>query len=203
MLNLIRKDIVLQKNILIIMLPLLFVSLFLSTSAIWFGFIFCFAIIMQSFSMDEKTSIHLLLNSLPYTRKEIVSSKYLSACIIIFLVLMTIFIGNLIIHREIMQWEQLLIIASMVLVSISFTFPFSYLFNSQYLLFAFGGVLFVLYLIIISLFIPNLNDIIRDITQMVLSLKNYWVYLLVIAAVVFLYISSWMLSIRIYSRKVF
>ena len=50
---------------------------------------------------------------------------------------------------------------------------------------AFGGVLFVLYLIIISLFIPNLNDIIRDITQMVLSLENYWVYLLVIAAVVF------------------
>ena len=85
-----------------------------------------------------------------------------------------------------MQWEQLLIIASMVLVSISFTFPFSYLFNSQYLLFAFGGVLFVLYLIIISLFIPNLNDIIRDITQMVLSLENYWVYLLVIAAMVFL-----------------
>src|SRR4051794_18493216 len=60
MLNLIRKDIVLQKNTLMIMLPLLFVSLFLSTSAIWFGFIFCFAIIMQSFSMDEKTSIHLL-----------------------------------------------------------------------------------------------------------------------------------------------
>ena len=59
------------------MLPLLFVSLFLSTSAIWFGFIFCFAIIMQSFSMDEKASIHLLLNSLPYTRKEIVSSKYI------------------------------------------------------------------------------------------------------------------------------
>ena len=116
---------------------------------------------------------------------------------------MTIFIGNLIIHREIMQWEQLLIIASMVLVLISFTFPFSYLFNSQYLLFAFGGVLFVLYLIIISLFIPNLNDIIRDITQMVLSLENYWVYLLVIAVVVFFYISSWMLSIRIYSRKVF
>lgn len=203
MLSLIRKDIILQKNTLMIMLPLLLVFVFIGNFVIWFSFIFCFSIIMQSFSMDQNPSIHLLLNSLPYTRKEIVSSKYISALITIFFVLMTIFIGNLIFHREIMQWEQLLIIASMVIVSISFSFPFSYLFNSPYLLFAIGGALIVIYFIIISLFIPNLNDIIREITQKVLLLENYHLYLSVMAAVVFLYIISWLLSISIYSRKVF
>ena len=87
------------------MLPVLFVYLFLETSSIWVGIIFCIVIIMNAFSMDEKTSINLLLNSLPYTRKEIVSSKYIGAiyfnCYVV-----TIFIGNLIIHREIMHGKN-------------------------------------------------------------------------------------------------
>jgi ABC-2 type transport system permease protein len=43
--------------------------------------------------MDEKTSIHILLNSLPYTRKEIVSSKYIGACVFTFVIVFTIFMG--------------------------------------------------------------------------------------------------------------
>ena len=79
MLNLIRKDIVLQKGTLLILLPALFFYLLVGKSDIWVGVIFCIAIIMQSFALDEKSSTNLFLNSLPYTRKEIVSSKYIVA----------------------------------------------------------------------------------------------------------------------------
>lgn len=202
MLNLIRKDIVLQKKTLMMLLPLLFVYLFVDTSTIWVGVLFCIAITMQAFTMDEKSSIHLLLNSLPYTRKEIVSSKYISTCVFTFLILMTIFIGNLIIHGEIIQWEKLLFIISIVAVFISLAFPFSYLFKSQYLMIAFAA-LFVLYFIIVNKFIPDLNDRLREGIQTVLSFDNSLLYLLVILSVVLLFIFSWILSIRIYSRKVF
>ncbi|MEH7342534.1 ABC-2 transporter permease [Bacillus sp. JJ1532] len=202
MFNLIRKDIILQKNTLLILLPILFIYLFLSTSTIWVGIIFCIAIIMQSFSMDEKSSSHLLLNSLPYTRKEIVSSKYIGACVFTFLTLVTIFIGHFVIHREIIQWEQLLLITGIVTVFISFAFPFSYLFKSQYLMIA-SIVVFALYLIIVNSFIPDINDRLREVIQWVLSFDNSLLYLGVILSVVLLYIFSWMLSIRIYSRKVF
>lgn len=202
MFKLIRKDLLLQKRILMTMLPLLLISIYLTTSVIWVAIIFCIAFTMDVFTKDESPSTNLFWNALPFTRKEIVSSKYIGALIYIFLVLITIFIGNLIMYQELIQWEQILLIMGIVLTFISFAFPFSYLFKSQYLLIA-SGVLFVLYLIVINTFVPNLNDIIREITQFALSMEYYQLYLLVFLAIVVLYIFSWMLSIRIYSRKIF
>ncbi|MEK4254187.1 ABC-2 transporter permease [Ureibacillus sp. FSL K6-2830] len=201
MLNLIRKDMILQKKTLPFMLLFLFIYLFVNVSTSWVAIVFCIVIIMNAFQTDETSSANLLLNSLPYTRKEIVSSKYIGALIFIFLTLLTIFIGNWMIHREIMQWEVLLFITSIVMGLISFAFPFSYLFNSKYLLIGFGGV-FVVYMVTLS-FIPNLNDRVRELVQTVLSLDNSLFYLGIILSVGLLYVLSWILSIRIYSRKVF
>ena len=144
----------------------------------------------------------VLLNALPYTRKEIVSSKYIGAGVFTLLILLTIFVGNLIVHREIIQWEQLLLVASVVAVFISFAFPFSYLFKSQYLTMGFI-VLFVLYVITVNKFIPDFNDRVREAVQTILSFDHSLLYLGILLSVVLLYIFSWMLSIRIYSRKVF
>lgn len=182
------------------MLLLLFVYLFVNVSTSWVAIVFCIVIIMNAFQTDETSSANLLLNSLPYTRKEIVSSKYIGALIFIFLTLLTIFIGNWMIHREIMQWEVLLFITSIVMGLISFAFPFSYLFNSKYLLIGFAGM-FVVYMVTLS-FIPNLNDRVREVVQTVLSLDNSLFYLGIILSVGLLYVLSWILSIRIYSRKV-
>lgn len=192
---------ILQKKTLPFMLLFLFVYLFVNVSTSWVAIVFCIVIIMNAFQTDETSSANLLLNSLPYTRKEIVSSKYIGALIFIFLTLLTIFIGNWMIHREIMQWEILLFITSIVMGLISFAFPFSYLFNSKYLLIGFGGV-FVVYMVTLS-FIPNLNDRVRELVQTVLSLDNSLFYLGIILSVGLLYVLSWILSIRIYSRKVF
>ena len=201
MLNLIRKDMILQKKTLPFMLLFLFIYLFVNVSTSWVAIVFCIVIIMNAFQTDETSSANLLLNSLPYTRKEIVSSKYIGALIFIFLTLLTIFIGNWMIHREIMQWEVLLFITSIVMGLISFAFPFSYLFNSKYLLIGFGGV-FVVYMVTLS-FIPNLNDRVREVVQTVLSLDNSLFYIAIILSAGLLYVLSWILSIRIYSRKVF
>lgn len=201
MLHLIRKDIVLQKNTLLILLPILLIILFLDGPSIYVGILFCIAIIMQSFSTDEKLSIHFLLNSLPYTRREIVSSKYVGACVFMFLILSTIFIGNLVIHKKVIPWEQLLFIASVVAVFISLAYPFSYLFKSQYLMIA-SIVAFALYVITVNKFIPDLNDRIREAVRTILSLDHSLLYGGVVLSVILLYIFSWMLSVRIYSRKV-
>ncbi|HJF31761.1 MAG TPA: ABC-2 transporter permease, partial [Sporosarcina psychrophila] len=134
MFNLIRKDILLQKTTLLILLPLLVVFLFMENSYVWIGIIFSISIVMNAYSVDEKSASHILLNSLPYTRKEIVSSKYIGTFIFIGSVIFTIFIGNLIIHQEIMMWKDILLIVSSVMVAISLLFPFSYKFKSQYML---------------------------------------------------------------------
>lgn len=202
MFNLVLKDILLQKKTLMILLPILFFYLFTGASTSYVAIIFCIAIIMNAFALDEKSSINLLLNSLPYTRKEIVSSKYIGAFVFIILVLLTIFIGNWIIHRELIQWKQLLFIISVVAIFVSLSFPFSYLLKSQYLMIAMG-VSFVIYMFIANKFIPDINDRIREAVQTVLSFSNSQQYLLLFLSVVILYSFSWMLSIRIYSKKVF
>ena len=142
---------------------------------------------MQSFSVDEKSTANVLLNALPYTRKEIVSSKYIGAGVFTLFILLTIFVGNLIVHREIIQWEQLLLIASVVAVFISLAFPFSYLFKSQYLTIGFI-VLFVLYVITVNKFIPDFNDRVREAVQMILSFDHSLLYLGILLSVVLLYI---------------
>ncbi|WP_102274319.1 ABC-2 transporter permease [Cytobacillus massiliigabonensis] len=202
MLNLIFKDILLQKKTLMILLPILFFYLFTGSSPSYVAIIFCIAIIMNAFAIDEKSSINLLLNSLPYTRKEIVSSKYIGAIVFIILVLLTIFFGNWIIHREIIQWKQMFLIISIVAIFVSLSFPFSYLLKSQYLMIAMG-VSFVIYMIIANKFIPDINDRIREAVQTFLSFSTSQQYLLLFLSVVIFYSFSWMLSIRIYSRKVF
>jgi ABC-2 type transport system permease protein len=202
MLNLVRKDLALQKKTLMILLPLLFVYMFIDISPIWVGALFSITLITTTFAMDDKSSIHLFLNALPYTRKEIVASKYIGAVVFTLLVLLTITTGNLLIRREWVQWEQLLFIALIVALVISFAFPFSYLFKSQYLM-AFFTALIVLYFVIVNLFIPDMNDRIRALVQSALSLDQTYLYMAVIAAVSLLYAASWMLSTAIYRRKVF
>ena len=202
MFNLIRKDFVLQKTTLMIMLPLLVVYLFLENSSIWGGIIFSVAIVMNAYSADEKSSIHMLLNSLPYTRKEIVSSKYIGAFIFTGLVVFIIFMLNLIIHQEITLWKDILLIVCLVMLAISLIFPFSYQFKSQYMLIG-TLILLPIYLVVIPLFIPNVNDKIRGIVQTLLTLQTAQFYLFIALSVMALYACSWLLSIRIYGKKVF
>lgn len=192
----------LQKPTLMILLPGLFVYLILEVSSIWVGVLFSIAIIMNAYTTDEKSSIHMLLNSLPYTRKEIVSSKYIGAIIFTCVIVFIIFIGNLIIHQEIVAWKDLLFIVSVVMVAISLLFPFSYKFKSQYMLIA-SIVSFGAYLVVINSFIPNLNDKIRGFVQTLLTLQTAQFYLFTALSVMALYACSWLLSIRIYGKKVF
>ncbi|MBT9249623.1 ABC-2 transporter permease [Bacillus halotolerans] len=202
MFHLIRKDIILQKKSLMILLPILFVYLTLNISYIWSGFVFSIVIIMNVFSMDEKARINTLLNSLPYTRREIVSSKYIGVLIFTLIVVLTIFIGNLIIHRELTFWIDLMFIVCLVMVSASFIFPFSYQFKSQYL-FKGSLILFGIYMVLVSTLFRNVNDIIRENIRILLSVQNLNVYLFILFSVIILYVCSWLLSIRIYRNKEF
>ncbi|MGM7636977.1 ABC-2 transporter permease [Bacillus sp. Hm123] len=202
MFNLIRKDIILQKTTLMILLPILFMCSALASSSIWVGIVFSLSIIMTTFTIDEKSEINSLLNSLPYTRKEVVSSKYIGTFIFTFIVVFTIFTENLIIHREITAWKDIMFIVSVVMVSVSLMFPFSYQFKTRYL--HIGGLVLVgICMVVINTLIPNWLDIIRENVQILLSIQNVNVYLLIMFSIIILYVCSWLLSIRIYNKKVF
>ncbi|AUZ28962.1 MULTISPECIES: ABC-2 transporter permease [Bacillus] len=202
MFNLILKDIILQKKTLAASFLVLCVYLMLDISPIWVGVVFSIVISMYAFSIDEKSSIHMLLNSLPYTRKEIVSSKYIVVVLFTSMVAAAIFIVHFIIHREFTIWKDILLMVAIVMTAASFMLPFCYKFKSNYLVIA-SIAAFGLYMLTINFFVQNLNDQIREFIHMLLTLQNTFLYLIVAISIITLYGCSWLLSIRIYRNKVF
>ncbi|MFS0783200.1 ABC-2 transporter permease [Bacillus sp. 1P06AnD] len=202
MFNLIVKDFFIHKKMLLGTLAGIVFYAFIDVSVMFVGVLFTFAMAMHIFSSDEKKSIQTLLSSLPYTRREVVSSKYVSVFVCLFLVMSVVVVSNYFINQEVTNWKQIYFITSVVMVLISFVFPFSYKFTSKYLLTASIG-LFVLYLAVLKFLIPNLNDEIRSITTRIIELNNIQIFLGTGAILILFYVVSWILSVRIYEKKVF
>ena len=171
MFNLIRKDIIIHKFTFMILIPVLLVYLMMDISSVWLGFIISIAIIMTTFAADEKSSINKFLNALPYTRKEIVSSKYISALVLTFIVVFGIFIGTFTMHKEIIDWKEMMLVISLVLIFVSFAFPFSYKFKSQYLMTG-SAIIFVALMVIVNFIIPKVVPMLED--TMDLEEKVHW-----------------------------
>ncbi|MBA4538301.1 ABC-2 transporter permease [Bacillus aquiflavi] len=191
-----------HKKMLLTMLLGIIAYMFLDVSVLFVGIIFSIATAMTAFSVDEKKSIQLLLSSLPYTRKEIVSSKYLSLIMYTLFYIIIIFIAKYAIHQKPLEWKQLFFIISAVMLIASFMYPFSYKYKSQYLftvtIFVFGA-----YFLAIKLFIPNLNDLIREYVVNLLAFANVPILVVIAIVILVIYSVSWMLSIKIYENKVF
>ncbi|WP_107923798.1 ABC-2 transporter permease [Lysinibacillus parviboronicapiens] len=204
MYSLIRKDFLLQKHIVLLYIAILLLfSLFVEAS-VYVGFIFSLSFIMSACSLDEKDNINILLNSLPYTRKEIVASKYIGALLFTLLFVIVMYVGDFLVNGNngLLLLKEVMLILGLVMITTSFLLPFLYKFKMQYLHMAMVGVV-VIYLLTISFFIKNLHDVIRALTLKILALQEIQLYFFAMLIIVILYIGSWLLSIRIYERKVF
>ncbi|MFJ6264992.1 ABC-2 transporter permease [Lysinibacillus xylanilyticus] len=203
MINLILKDFLIQKKLILFYIATIIIYLLAGVPLIFLGFLYSVIYILNAFAYDEKDNANILLNSLPYTRKEIVSSKYIGSLIFTTLFIFMIYVGDFLINGkgDLFIWKEMLLIIGLVMVAISFMFPISYKFKTQYLLIA-SGVLFGIYMLTINLLVP-INDILRELTRKFLTLQETQMYFIAIFTIVILYIGSWLLSIRIYERKAF
>ena len=202
MVNLIKKDFIVHKYMLLIMLLGIVALMFVDSSVMLNGIVFTFAIIMHIFSADETKPIQMLLSSLPYTRREIVSSKYIGAIVYLLLVISVIVITNYLINQQLPDWKAFLIVTGLVMLLVSLIFPFSYKYSSKYLQFVAIG-LFILYLFVLKFVVPNLHDQIRMITARILQFSDTQIVAGIGVVICILYLGSWILSVKIYGKKVF
>lgn len=204
MVNLILKDILIQKKIILLYIVTIILYLLIDVSLVRIGFIYSLVFITMSFSYDEKDNANILLNSLPYTRKEIVSSRYIGSLIYTSLIIIITYLGNFFLNGKetLFLWKDILIIIGLVMVAMSFILPICYKFKTQSLMIA-AGTLFGIYMVIIKYLFPSLNDTLREPIQKFLTLQETQMYFVAILTIIILYVGSWLLSIRIYTRKVF
>lgn len=204
MLNLILKDILIQKNTLIIYIATILLYLLVNVSPVFIVFVYSVVFILNAFSSDEKDNANILLNSLPYTRKEIVSSKYIGALIFTGLFICYTYLANYLLNGTVVLilWKEILLNMGLVMIAISFILPISYKFKTKYLTII-CIALVGMYFVVINYFVPNFNDRLRTLVQNFMTVQELQLYLIATIITVFLFISSWLLSIRIYERKAF
>ena len=81
MFNLIRRDVILQKKQLLFFIPVILVFIIAGAPPILTFLVASIFIPFNTYAYDEKVETNILLNSLPYTRKEIIASRYLGAIV--------------------------------------------------------------------------------------------------------------------------
>ena len=204
MVHLIWKDIFIQKRMMLLYSAIIAFYFWMEIPLVGVVFMTSASFIMNAFYFDEKDNINILLNSLPYTRKLIVTSKYIGAIAFTVAVVGLTILGNLIIGGVDMQFtlKNAMQAFGLVLVWQAVIFPFSYKFKQQYLLI--GVVVF--YVIAISLYnivTYGFKEQSAKFLHWITSLPELQLYSFSTLILLLLYWGSWRLSICIYERKVF
>ena len=204
MFKLIKKDFILQKKMLAVYLVILAFCLYSDYNLVFIVMIVSSLFVMNSHYYDEKDNAHILLNSLPYTRKEIVSSKYIGAILFSLIVIPLSIAGQLIIDNAMLQEPLKIIILSLLLVLFftAFYLPFFYKFTQQYLLVGFTFI-FILLIFLVNKLPLFLSEHFAGTVKFVSELNDVTLLSSLSLIAVVCYLVSWMLSVHIYQKKAF
>lgn len=202
MLQLVKKDFFIHKKIILAMLAVLIVYMLIEIPPIFLGVLFAFTMSLHIFSSDEKPHTKVLLSSLPFTRKEIVSAKYIAALLYTLVIVVILVAGTIIINQQQPDWTLISFVVVSSLCIVTIAYPVCYQFESKYLMFVFV-IGFAIYLLVGNLFVKNLHEYINQFIVDAMNFmqgENLWLVCLV---ALILYIASWFVSVKIYERKEF
>ncbi|MBM7715417.1 ABC-type transport system involved in multi-copper enzyme maturation permease subunit [Bacillus thermophilus] len=204
MLDLIKKDVRIQKNYFIFYLALIGFFVWENIPNATIVVAMSLAFIMNTLYYDMKDQVNILLNSLPYTRKEIVSSKYVGTVLYTTGVVLLVYMGHLLINGNISAFslENILVGFGLVMLITSFSIPCSYIFKPQHVLMG-GMILMAIYLLTFKLISEFFQESFRTFINWLMKTPDVQLYLMGGIFVLILFGLSWLLSIGIYERKAF
>lgn len=204
MFNLMKKDLLLQRKLLLIYFIILCFYLWSDFNAAMSIAIISSLFVINSHYYDEKDSANILLNALPYSRKEIVSSKYIGALLFTGVMIPICILGQILLDSMKFQVSIKDIVLSFLIVMLftSFYLPFFYKFSQQYILAAFS-LIFLLIMIfankILEFITAHFGGNIRFLMQ---TTESHLLLFLALTTII-CYGLSWILSIIIYEKKAF
>lgn len=199
--NLIKRNVIVQKWQIYIFIPFILFFVIGNVPPVLTFLVACTFIPFNALTYDERAKTDILLNSLPYTRKEIIASRYIGAAVYM-VISLAITSGVLYIFQKPFTLTHIVIGAGLFLTFVALTLPI-------YVLVKQGNVtLFILIGFIVSVWLigPVVSFITNNFpgfVEFIISLSNSSLYLVGFIAVILLYILSWGISTLVYERKVF
>ncbi|ENQ3105805.1 ABC-2 type transport system permease protein [Bacillus sp. 491mf] len=201
MLNLIKRDLILQKKQLLFYLGFIIFFIVMNKHPILIFTIASILIPVNTHAYDAKAETNILLNSLPYTRKEIVASRYIGA-IVYMLLAITVTSAMLIIFQKSFTVEHIIMSNALFLLFAAFTFPLFYQFKQDHLFLIIMGLFLVL-----TFFGPGAVQFLatefNTVTDAIFSLSIPALCSIATVIIACAYMISWGVSLIIYQRKAF
>lgn len=201
MFNLIRRDVILQKRQLLIFIPFILFFIIMGAQPALIFLVASIFIPFNTYAYDEKAETNILLNSLPYTRREIIASRYLGALLYMFLSIGIASLALLAFNKP-FSITDIAIGSGLFLLFAAFTFPLFHLFKSGYI----TTVVLISFLLLTYLsgpIVSFINENLTVITDFIFSLSTQLLYMGAAAVILTFYAVSWGVTTVIYQRKAF
>ncbi|WP_448163949.1 ABC-2 transporter permease [Bacillus thuringiensis] len=203
MLNLIKKDLILQKTFLPAYLLFLVTYLWAGMDVAYVIIICSAVFVINTYQSDDKDNANILVNSLPYTRKEIISSKYVGTLFFTIVIIPFCLVGKYFILDSMefqLSLESYILGFLAVMLITAFYIPFFVVFKVKTLVpvFIFLSI-GVIYLMRNTPYL--LNKYANGVLTFLKEISNLKLFLIFAVIAVGCYGVSWILSIRIYQNK--
>ncbi|MED4531581.1 ABC-2 transporter permease [Metabacillus fastidiosus] len=201
MFNLIRRDVILQKRQLLLFIPFILFFIIMGAHPALTFLIASIFIPFNTYAYDEKAETNILLNSLPYTRTEIIASRYVGAVIYMGLAIGVTSLVFFAFNKP-FTITDIAIGSSLFLLFASVTFPLFYIFKPGYI-FPIVMISFLLLAGIGPASVTFLAEYLTVITDFIVDLSVPALYTGATLIIVVVYVISWGITTVIYQRKAF
>ncbi|MGE7624844.1 ABC-2 transporter permease [Viridibacillus sp. NPDC096237] len=201
MFNLIRRDVILQKRHLLIFIPFILFFIIMDKQPTLTFLVASIFIPFNTYAYDEKVETNILLNSLPYTRMEIIASRYIGAIVYMILSIGVTSLALFIFNKP-FTMTDIAIAIILFLLFVSFTFPLFYIFKPGYITMVIL-ISFILLAAIGPTIVLFLAEHLTAITDFITNLSIPTVYTGATLIIVVVYVISWGVTAFIYQRKSF
>lgn len=201
MFNLIRRDVILQKRQLYFYIPIIIFFIIMDSNPALTFLVASIFIPFNTYAYDEKVETNILLNSLPYTRNEIIVSRYLGAIVYMVLSIGVTSLALFFLNKP-FTMTDIAIGSGLFLLFAAFTFPLFYILKPGYITTTvlIGFILLTFMAGPIALFI---EEHLVGITSFLANLSIPILYAGATLAVMVSYVISWGVTTFIYQRKAF
>ncbi|MDE5414361.1 ABC-2 transporter permease [Alkalihalobacterium chitinilyticum] len=201
MFNLIRRDVILQKKLILTFIPFILFFIIMDSHPALIFLVASIFIPFNAYAYDEKAEVNILLNSLPYTRSEIIASRYLGAIIYMLLSIGVTSLALFVFNRP-FTMTDISIGGGLFLMFAAFTFPLFYIFKQG----SITMIVIVSFLILAAVgpaFVRFLATHLPAITDFIVNSSTSFLYAGATVVVLTLYALSWGVTTFIYQRKAF
>lgn len=200
MFNLIRRDAILQKRQLFVFMPFILFFIVMNTDPAFIFLVASIFIPFNAYAYDEKAETNVLLNSLPYTRKQIIASRYLGAIVYMGLSIGVTSIALFVLNKP-FTISDVAIGSGLFLAFVALTFPLFYIFRGSI-----TPVILITFIVLTGAAPPLVTFLAEQLptfTDFVMSLSTPALYMGLASVIVLLYAVSWSITTFIYQRKAF